>query len=151
ASTWRNAYLTGAMELRGGVPQIPARSSNNPDTLKAVSNERYFDYMAVRLDAAKAEGKKMVINWNFTDSKQRLALTLENSALTHAPGQARNADATLTLSRATLDAITLKQTTFPEAVQAGQIKIDGDRAKISELLGMLDTFEQMFPVVEPKK
>ncbi|MBK6614579.1 alkyl sulfatase dimerization domain-containing protein [Ottowia sp.] len=151
AATWRNAYLAGAMELRGGVPKIPARSSSNPDTLKATSNELYFDYMAVRLNAAKAEGKKVVINWNFTDSKQQLALTLENSALTHAPGQARNADATLTLSRATLDAITLRQTTFPEAIQSGQIKLEGDRAKIGELLGMLDTFEQMFPIVEPKK
>ncbi|BEP92003.1 alkyl sulfatase dimerization domain-containing protein [Acidovorax sp. A79] len=151
ASTWRNAYLAGAMELRGGVPKIPARSSSTPDTLKAVSNELYFDYLAVRLDAAKAEGKKMVINWNFTDSKQQFALTLENSALTHASGQARNADTTLTLSRATLDAITLRQTTFPEAVQTGQIKVEGDRAKLGELLAMFDSFETMFPVVEPRR
>ena len=65
--------------------------------------------------------------------------------------QATGADATVTLSRATLDAITLKQTTFPEAVQAGQVKIDGNRAKLGELLSMLDTFEPMFPVVEPRK
>lgn len=52
-----------------------------------MSNELYFDYMAVRLTAAKAEGKKMVLNCNFTDPKQQLALTLENSALTHAPAR----------------------------------------------------------------
>ena len=150
ASTWRNAYLVGAMELRGGVPRAPARSSSNPDTLKAVSNELFFDYMAVRLDAAKAEGKKMVINWRFTDSNQQYAMTLENSALTHAAGQARDADATLVLSRAALDAVTLRQTTFPAAVQAGQIRIEGDRTKLGELLAMLDTFEPMFPVIEPR-
>ncbi|MCY1251592.1 putative alkyl/aryl-sulfatase YjcS [compost metagenome] len=94
----------------------------------------------------------MVVNWNFTDSNQKFVLTLENSALTHVKNQqASGADATVTLSRATLDAITLKQTTFPEAVQSGQVKIDGNRAKLGELFGMLDNFDLMFPVVEPRK
>lgn len=151
AGTWRSAYLVGAMELRNGVPKMAGGSSSNADTLKAVSNDLFFDFLGVRLDAAKAEGKKMVINWNFTDSNQQFALTLENSALTHIAGQQPGADATVTLSRATLDAVTLKQTTFPEAVQAGQVKIDGNRAKLGELLSMLDTFDLMFPVVEPRK
>jgi alkyl sulfatase BDS1-like metallo-beta-lactamase superfamily hydrolase len=151
AGTWRSAYLVGAMELRNGVPKIPGGNSSNADTLKAVSNDLFFDFLGVRLDAAKAEGKKMVINWNFTDSNQQFVLTLENSALTHIAGQQPEADATVTLSRATLDAVTLKDTSFPAAVLAGKVKIDGDRAKLGELLSMLDTFEPMFPVVEPRK
>jgi alkyl sulfatase BDS1-like metallo-beta-lactamase superfamily hydrolase len=150
AGTWRSAYLVGAMELRNGVPKIPGGNSSNADTLKAVSNDLFFDFLGVRLDAAKAEGKKMVINWNFTDSNQQFVLTLENSALTHIAGQQPGADATVTLSRATLDAVTLKETSFPAAVLAGKVKIDGDRAKLGELLSMLDTFEPMFPIVEPK-
>ncbi len=151
AGTWRSAYLVGAMELRTGVPKISGGSSVNADTLKAVSNDLFFDFLGVRLDATKAEGKSMVINWNFTDSKQTFVLTLENSALTHLSSrQDAGADATVTLARATLDAITLKQTTFPEAVQAGLVKIDGNRAKLGELLGMLDTFDPMFKVVEPR-
>jgi alkyl sulfatase BDS1-like metallo-beta-lactamase superfamily hydrolase len=151
AGTWRSAYLVGAMELRNGVPKIPGGSSANADTLKAVSNDLFFDFLGVRLDAAKAEGKTMVINWNFTDSNQQFALTLENSALTHIAGQEPRADATVTLSRATLDAVTLKATSFPAAVLAGQVKIEGNRAKLAELMSMLDTFEPMFPVVEPRK
>ncbi|MCR6478775.1 MBL fold metallo-hydrolase [Variovorax sp. ZS18.2.2] len=151
AGTWRSAYLVGAMELRGGVPKIPGGSSSNADTLKAVSNELFFDFLGVRLDAAKAEGKTMVINWNFTDSNQQFVLTLENSALTHIAGQQPGADATVTLSRATLDAITLKETSFPAAVLTGKVKIEGNRAKLGELMSMLDTFEPMFPVVEPRK
>jgi len=146
AGPWRNAYLMGAAELRGGVPKISGISSVNADTLRAVSNELFFDFLGVRLNAAKAEGKTMVINWNFSDSKQQFVLTLENSALTYVAGrQAPRADAT-----ATLDAVTLQQTTFPEAVKAGLIKIDGDPRKLGELLYMLDTFNLMFEVVEPK-
>jgi linear primary-alkylsulfatase len=105
----------------------------------------------VRLNAAKAEGKTMVINWNFTDSDQRIALNLDNSALTYVAGkQAPNADATVTLARDTLDAVTLQQTTFADAVKAGLVKIDGDPRKPDELMSMLDTFKVMFEVVEPK-
>jgi alkyl sulfatase BDS1-like metallo-beta-lactamase superfamily hydrolase len=150
AGTWRSAYLVGAMELRGGVPKIPGGSSSNADTLKAVSNDLFFDFLGVRLDAAKAEGKAMVINWNFTDSNQQFVLTLENSALTHIAGQQPGADATVTLSRATLDAVTLKETSFPAAVLAGKVKIEGNRARLGELMSMLDSFEPMFPVVEPR-
>ncbi|WP_296800921.1 alkyl sulfatase C-terminal domain-containing protein [Variovorax sp.] len=150
AGTWRSAYLVGAMELRNGVPKIPSGGTANADTLKAVSNDLFFDYLGVRLDAAKAEGKRLVINWNFMDSKQQFVLTLENSALTHIAGRQPDADATVTLSRATLDAVTLKQTSFPAAVLAGQVRIEGDRAKLAELMAMLDSFEPMFPVVEPR-
>ena len=151
AGTWRNAYLVGAMELRNGVPKIPGNNTANADTLKALNNEMFFDFLGVRLNAAKAEGKTMVINWNFTDSNQRIALNLDNSALTYVAGkQAPNADATVTLARGTLDAVTQQRTTFADAVKAGLVKIDGDPRKLDELMSMLDTFKVMFEVVEPK-
>src|SRR5215470_13117140 len=106
SATWRNAYLIGAMELRNGVPKIPGFNIVNADTVKALNNEMFFDFLGVRLNAAKAEGKTLVINWSFTDSNQRIALNLDNSALTYVAGkQAPNADATVTLARATLDAV----------------------------------------------
>src|SRR5260370_16328081 len=90
----------GAAELRGGVPKISGISSVNADTLRAVSNELFFDFLGVRLNAAKAEGKTMVINWNFSDSKQQFVLTLENSALTYVAGrQPPPADPTSPLPR----------------------------------------------------
>jgi len=151
SAAWRNAYLVDAMELRNGVPKVPAVGTVNPDTLRAVSNEQYFDFLGVRLNAGKAEGKTMVLNWNFTDSKQQFVMTLEHSALTYVTAkQAANADATVTLARGTLNAVTLQQTTFPDAVKAGLVKIDGDGRKLDDLLAMLDTFKVMFEVVEPK-
>jgi alkyl sulfatase BDS1-like metallo-beta-lactamase superfamily hydrolase len=152
AGTWRNAYLYGAQELRNGVMKIPVGNTLNADTLKAVSTEMFFDFLGVRLNAQKAEGKTLVVNWNFTEPRQQFVLNLENSALTHVTGkQSDKADATLTLARSTLDAIVLRRTTFPDAAQAGLIKIEGDPTKLIELLGMLDTFNPMFEVVEPKR
>jgi alkyl sulfatase BDS1-like metallo-beta-lactamase superfamily hydrolase len=151
AGTWRNAYLVGAMELRNGPPKIPGGGTVNAETLHAISNEQLFDYLGLRLNADKAEAKTLLINWDFTDSKLPLALTLENSALTYVSGKrAANADATVTLARDVLEAVILQQTTFTDAIKAGRLKIEGDAAKLDELFAMLDSFKVMFPIVEPK-
>jgi len=120
--------------------------------LKAVSIDLVFDFLAVRLNAEMAEGKTMVINWTFTDTGDKFIVNLENSALTHLSGKlAAKADAGITLTRATLDSILLKQKTFPDAIMAGEIKVEGDPGKLGELMGMLDEFALGFPIVEPKQ
>ncbi|MES2028083.1 MAG: alkyl sulfatase dimerization domain-containing protein [Pseudomonadota bacterium] len=151
AATWRNAYLLGALELRRGVgPQRPSLA--NAELLKGVSIDLAFDFLGVRLNAAKAEGKKIVINWTFTDLNETYVMNLENSALTHTSGKLSDkADASVRLTRAALDAITLKQKTFAESVAGGAVSLDGDPVKLRELFGMLDEFPTGFEIVEPKK
>jgi len=150
AGTWRNAYLNAAMELRGGKPKAPSATTVSADVIRAIPLGLFFDYLGVRLDAAKAEGRRMVVNWVFPDVNQRVRLNLENSALTYAfDRQAADADATITLDRATLDAITLRQKTFPQALKEGLAKIQGNGARLQELLGMLDEFNTNFDVVTP--
>jgi alkyl sulfatase BDS1-like metallo-beta-lactamase superfamily hydrolase len=151
AATWRNSYLFAAHELRNGVAQMASRGVA-PDALAALPLDTFFDLLAVRLNGLKAVGKTAVLNWVFTDTKQVYVLNLENCALTHRSGQrAAHADATLTLTRQTLNAIMLTQTTFPEAVGAKKITIEGNPAKLLELLALFDTFSPAFAIVEPKK
>ena len=89
-------------------------------------------------------------NWSFTDTDEQYALNLQNSALTYRAGwQAPDADVTFTLARATLDAITLGQTSFDKEVAAGTIKVEGNGQKLAELMGLLDTFDPTFAVVTP--
>ena len=151
AATWRNSYLCAAFELRNGVP--PPRSLTPPglNALRALTIDMVFDFFGVRLNGPKAEGKKIAINWNFSDTNQQYVLNLENSVLTHvANKQAEGADATLTLARATLDQILMRKTTFPEAVQKGLVKIDGQPMKLLELFGLMENFNPMFEIVTPK-
>jgi len=151
AATWRNAYLLGAAELRRGVPKAPP-SGASAALLKGISIDLAFDVLGVRLNAARAEGKTIVINWTFRDLNQTYVMTLENSALTHISGPpADSADLSLTLTRAALDALTLKQRTFPDAVASGDISFRGNPLKLQELTGMLDEFTPDFEIVEPNK
>src|SRR5258708_18172342 len=77
AATWRNAYLLGAAELRNGVPAAQGPSTANAELLKGVSIDLAFDFLGVRLNAGKAEGKHIVVNWTFTDLNQTYVMNLE--------------------------------------------------------------------------
>lgn len=141
----------GAWELRNGVPKVPAVSTVAPDVVRALTLDMWFDFLAVRLNGERAQGKRIVLNWRFSDTQQALWLNLENSALTHLMGaQAAQPDATLTLTRATLDEISLQRLSFPAALQSGRIVVTGKAEKLAELLSLIDVNAPMFPLVEPR-
>ncbi|MBL8303514.1 MAG: MBL fold metallo-hydrolase [Ideonella sp.] len=152
SATARNAFLQGARELRLGVPQLPSIGTGSPDVIRALTLDMFFDFLGVRLNGDQAQGKAIVLTWRFTDTQQDYVLNLENSALTHvADAQAPNADATLTLTRATLDEISLQKTTIPAALQSGAIVVTGTAEKVAEMLGLLETFTPGFAIVEPRR
>ena len=147
--TWRNIYLVGVYELRNGIPRGRGTTAS-PDTLRAMSIDMVFDYLGISLDGSKADGKSLVLNWNFTDANSKYALTLQNSALTYLPdSQNPNANAAITLTKADLLRVMLGQSTFEKEVQSGNIKVSGDASKIAELFGLLDTFNPYFNIVAP--
>ena len=86
------------------------------------------------------------------DPVHRAAARGENSALTHRAGALDdNADAGVKLTRAALDAITLKQRTFVGSVLTGDVSLSGNPLKLRELFGLLDDFTADFEIVEPRK
>src|SRR5262252_6391512 len=152
SSAWRNAYLSGAQELRQGMPKTPPRAPMPRETLAALRTGQLWDVLGVRLNGPKAEGKHIVLNWSFIDTGETFALNLENSALTYTEGvQSGEADASFTLKRELLDEVIAKQTSFPEAVAAGKVKFTGNAMKLAELMGLMDEFPRMFEIVEPKR
>jgi alkyl sulfatase BDS1-like metallo-beta-lactamase superfamily hydrolase len=152
SATWRNAYLFGAQELRQGMPKVPPRPPVPRETLAALRTGQLWDVLGVRLNGPKAEGKHIVLNWNFTDTGESFVLTLENCALTYVQrAHAASADASFALARATLDEVIAKQTSFPEAVASGTIKFTGNATRLAELMGLMDEFPRMFEIVEPKR
>jgi len=152
SATWRNAYLFGAQELRQGMPKAPPRPPMPRETVAALRTGQVWDLLGIRLNGPKAEGKHIVLNWNFTDTGETFVLTLENSALTYIAGaQAEKADASFTLARATLDEVIARQVTFPEAVAASKVKFAGNAMRLGELMGLMDEFPRMFEIVEPRR
>lgn len=147
---WRNFYLSGAKELRDGVKKLPTPHSASPDTIRAMDLDLFFDYLAMRLNGPKAADKRITLNFTFTDPNEKYFLEMANGVLNHtADMQQDDADATITLSRETLNAIILGESSLAKAITAGDVKIDGDPKKLEELVGLLDNFEFWFNIVTP--
>lgn len=149
-ATWRNEYLMGAYELRHGVPHVQTTETASADTLRAMPLEMYLDYMGIRLNSQKAEGKKIRINLNLIDKKQSYALEMENSVLIYTQNKKfKDADATLNLTRNIFDELTLKQKNVMQAISEGDIKLEGNKQKLDEFMSLFDTFAPMFNIITP--
>ena len=150
SATWRNAYLYGARELRQGVMQLPPRPILSPDLLSAVTTSTFFDFLAVRLNDEKVAGRRMRLNWRFTDSGESLLANLEHSTLTHLMDRrAEDPDATVTTTRPVLVALCVRQTTVTEALAAADLAIEGDADAVIALFDMLDDFPLQFDILTP--
>ncbi|WP_421356653.1 alkyl/aryl-sulfatase [Pseudocitrobacter faecalis] len=147
---WRNFYLTGAQELRNGVVKGPTPNTASPDTVRAMSPEMFFDYLAVHINGEKAANAKAIFNVDLGNDGGKYKLELENGVLNHTANvQADNADATMTLTRATLNKIILQEETLKQAQTKGEVNITGDSAKLDQMLSYMDKFEFWFNIVTP--
>ncbi len=147
---WRNFYLTGAKELREGVMKLPAPNTVSPDTVRSMSYDLFFDYLAMRLNGPKAAEKKITLNLVFPDTKDEYVLTLENAALNHTRGQqSKAADATIEIPRKVLNDIVLGDTTLDKEIGSGKVTVRGNKESLSELMALLDKFDFWFNIVTP--
>ncbi|NEX61684.1 alkyl/aryl-sulfatase [Noviherbaspirillum galbum] len=149
-STWRNAYLSGAQELRNGVSPLARKGTASADLVQALTVPMFMDFLAVRLNADKAAGKAMTFNWNFTDLGERYGMNLSNGALTYLADFAYDKPtAAVTLTKAVLDQISTGRTTLKDAVQQGLVTVAGNPEAFAGLFGMLDSFAPAFEIVTP--
>lgn len=110
----------------------------------------FFDYLGVRLNGPKAEGVTLAINFDFTDTGQKYAVTVENSTLIYAAGKVlEKPNATVVLKRTTLDAIAVRETSFEKRIAKRAIKIHGNPLSLLKLFSLLDNFEPTFNIVTP--
>jgi alkyl sulfatase BDS1-like metallo-beta-lactamase superfamily hydrolase len=151
SAIWRNFYLAGARELRDGMTKVPTPQGRNADIIRVMTVEMIFDFLAVRLNGVKARGKKLVVNWNFTDTNEQYVLALENCALTFLAGkQAAGADVTVTLARTALDELLSGGANFVTSLAGGRVKVQGEVKKLVELFSLLDDFDLWFNIVTPR-
>ena len=149
-ATWRNEYLMGAYELRHGVPALKGTETASADTLRAMPIEMYLDFMGIRLNSHKAEGKRFKINLNLTDKNQSYALEVENSVLIYtAHKQFSDADVSLDLTRSTFDKLTLKQENIRQDISNSNIKLKGNKQKLEAFISLFDNFPPMFNIITP--
>ncbi|WP_371498231.1 MBL fold metallo-hydrolase [Kitasatospora sp. NBC_00374] len=145
--TWRNFYLTAAMELRGTLATVDLDPAN-PEMAAALTVDQLIDSIAIRVDGPRAWDAALTIDLRVTDQRRDWRLTLSNGALTHRSAPAGRplgdgpAALTLTLTRPQL--LALLAGAEPDGVEHS-----GDPSALATLISYLDTPETDFPIVTP--
>ncbi len=147
SATFRNAFLTGAQELRNGHPK--RNPAMRRGYLDAMTVDQLMDATAVRLKAEEVGGVEVTVNLRFTDIDEDWRAILSNRVLHAVVGHDADADATVTLDRSVIIEISAAESTAAEAVAAGRATVDGDVGAFTVLFDHLDVFMSMFPIVEP--
>ena len=142
SATWRNAYLTGAMELRDGVPQLgPVPVS---PMAGAMGVEHLFDLVGVRFDPSRFTAGPLLFNFHFIDLDEDHVLGVGRSVIHHRAGAVdKEAVASIRIDRATFSAAL----SDPAALQGAEIL--GDRDIVREFFAGLTIFGTA-TLIEPR-
>ncbi len=144
----RNSFLAAAYELRNGIPTGASPKSSGPDMIRAMSTELWLDFLGVRLDSKKAEGKAFKINLLTPDNGEEFVLELSNGTLTNIAGfQDKNADLTITIDREHLVQTMMGAVTLDEQIKSGKAKLEGSREPYEQLKSMLIHFDLGFEMM----
>ena len=149
SAPWRNFYLTGAQELRAG-DLFDLGNAGLGGFAAAMTTEMLFDAMAVRLVPDRLAAQPWWANWHVTDRQERHVVGLSNGTLFHRPDRTDpDAPCSITSSSATLIALIDHATTVDDALADGSLSVEGDAEGLVALIGAVDVFARMFPIVTP--
>jgi alkyl sulfatase BDS1-like metallo-beta-lactamase superfamily hydrolase len=148
----RNSFLSGAYELRSGVPQGEKASSSTPDVVRAMSTELFLDFLGIRMDSRKAEDLRFTMNLITPDNGETFTVELENATLTNIKGYlAPRPDLALTINRADLEKTMMGAKTLEAQIADGTAKIEGDASLLMKLASTMVEFDPRFEVLPGTK
>ena len=148
SSTFRNAYLFGAQELRHGGP--PRHKAGNRGLVRALPIDQLLATVGMRLNSDAVAGADFTINLTFTDIEEDWLLGLSHRAIRYRKDRRDDgAAATVTSTREALSAVIAADVTLDDALAAGDITIDGDAGALRMIIDNLDVFMGGFPIIEP--
>lgn len=142
---WRNAYLTGAQELRqNGVTTNP--TSGSGEVQRKMGVDLMLEYLGIRLDSSAGEDLNGTVNLVVTDTGEEFVLTLRAGVLLYQEGvQAADADAVWRMPKAALFALLQGSA---ETVRA-QAEIQDEAGLLEAVCGHVVVFTPDFAIIEP--
>jgi alkyl sulfatase BDS1-like metallo-beta-lactamase superfamily hydrolase len=131
--TWRNFFLSGATELRGGNFGTPT-VTNAPAILAQLTPEQVFDAIAITVDGPQAWDLDLAFDVTVSDLDRSFHVTLRNGVLVYVERQPEtDAPLHLTLEKGRLIRLA-----------GGDLDSDG-----LDVVGDLSVLKQLFSVLSP--
>ena len=150
SGTWRNAYLTGAQELRHGSLQMGPWRPQAID--RSMAGEQLVDMIGTRFDPSRFRPEARLV-LQLTDVDEAHLVGVGNHTIHHQVldrwQDAEAVDVVVALDRATLVGLMADPHELAALVADGRVvAAAGDLAVLGELLGALDVFHTA-ALVEP--
>ncbi|MGI6121414.1 MAG: alkyl/aryl-sulfatase [Saccharofermentanales bacterium] len=151
SGTWRNAYLSGAKELRtGNASGSTKQAKAGSDMQMNMTASNIFDYMGILLDKQAMSPYDFTVNITLADTKQQFMLRFKNGVLLQFENaKDQNAALSITTARQALFYILLgKPGEFAKVA-----KIEGKQELLKLIMVNLNQFNPAqtkgFNIVEP--
>ncbi|HWR79743.1 MAG TPA: alkyl sulfatase dimerization domain-containing protein [Pseudomonas sp.] len=147
---WRDVYLTGAYELRKGPPTQVTNLGEIARLLEETPLPLFFASMAASLNGPRADGKQLLVNFNFTDLKENHVLQVENAVLHHRiAAPVAGADATVNLTKPLFLKLVTGGAGLKDTLFSDELSIEGSRLSLLEFFQLLDKPQGNFNIIEP--
>ena len=144
-ATWRNFFLSGAVELRDGNFGT-ATQTTSLTLLSQLTPEQIFDGLALSINGPRAWDLDLALDIFLTDVDTNYRLALRNGVLVsrEAPAEPATANVTVKLD----NAVRLLTVAMGDIGSAG-LEISGDQTALQRLLSVLDKPDPAFNIVTP--
>ncbi len=145
---WRNTYLTGAQELRLGKVTPGALKPDSADIISEMDIGLLFDYLAVRVDATKAQHTPFTLSMHMPDTGEYYFIEMSNGNLNNVKTNVmREADAAIILKQSDVTRLQLGQVKLDKLLASKKAEITGDQAVLEKLMASLVEFDDSFEIV----
>ncbi|KAA8963889.1 alkyl sulfatase dimerization domain-containing protein [Mycobacterium sp.] len=144
-ATWRNFFLSGAVELREGNFGTAAQTTSL-SLLARLTPEQIFDSLAISVNGPRAWDLHLALDIGFAEPAANYRLTLRNGVLVHrnVPADPATADVTVTLANTSR----MLAVAFGDLDSPG-LDVVGDRAALQAFFGVLDRPDPAFNIMTP--
>jgi len=144
----RNSYLSGAFELRSGIPGGAQIDSAGPDVVRAMSTELFLDFVGIRMDGREAGDLEFTINLITPDNGEKFIVELSNATLTNIEGfLADDPDLSITINRSDLEQVMMGAKSLSAQIEDGTAQVEGDTAILSQLASTMAVFDPRFEIM----
>ncbi|WP_179293379.1 alkyl/aryl-sulfatase [Mycobacterium intracellulare] len=144
-ATWRNFFLSGAMELRDGNVGT-ATTTTSSSMLTQLTPEQIFDSLSIRVNGPRSWNLDVTVDVTLADTAVNYRLALRNGVLVHRKAAPDPATASVTVKLAgKIRLLTLAAGDFASA----GLELSGDRGALQALLDVLDGPDPSFNIVTP--
>ncbi len=148
SSSLRNAFLSGAFELRNGIPAGASPKTSGPDVIKAMDTGLWLDFLGIRIVGEKAVGIEFKVNLITPDNGEKYLIELSNSTLNNIEGFTDSeADLEITINRSDLNLVMMGVKSMDEMISDGTAKTKGNVEVINQLKSIMIHFDLRFEIL----